>query len=50
MRLYDKLTPLEDEYIQKNHAAVYDVEGKHNLQQYSPARIAEITAKEFSPS
>lgn len=49
-RLYDKLKPLEDEYIEKNRAAVYDVEGKHNLQQYAPARIAEITAKEFIPS
>lgn len=47
-RLYTMIQPEQDDYIAKNHAVTYVLEGKHNLQHYAPRQIAELMAKEFA--
>lgn len=40
-RFWDKMQPLEDEYIAKNNGTVIDLPGRHNLQHYAPDKIAQ---------
>ena len=45
-KMWAQLQPMEDEYIQKNHARVIDLPGRHNLQHYGPDVIAQTIADE----